>query len=578
MVSLRVPPAPLPSLGAVLDLILPCPAIVAPLVEPADVIVPIHNGAGHLKRLFGSLFNHTDPRHRILLADDGSTDPEVAQLLAWAAANRPNVRVLSSVGNRGFIETVNAAMQVTSGHVAILNTDTEVPAGWLERLLQPIATRARIASTTPFSNAASIYGFPIADLDQELPAALGVAEIDAAFARLSPDDQPPLTAPTAIGFCMGINRTAWQSCGAFDAATFGRGYCEETDWCLRAAAAGWRSVLVPNLFVYHAHGGTFARPERKALLEANIAALHLRWPDYYRRLTLFRRQRPLGQPPSGGAPGAGNVRRGPAAGDRGSQRRGRESRPSSGRRPGRGAVRPSYRAGPDPSTDRTSILAARAGRQVSARAGAGAATGAAKRCRRALISTGWRMDFIAWPGYRLGDCSSGAAAGPATAACLCLELERDRDGPSAKQGARSLCRPRRRAESGGGAVAVLARPTGDGCPLAPDASTHAAGTRPAPRAIVSAGARDRPVRSAMVCRPLSGCTCGRRRPVAPFSRERRRTWFPPLAALARTSMPTGVRRWPSDTARPADRCGATCAPNAGRAPTLSWAQPGRPVS
>ena len=201
-------------------------------------------------------------------------------------------RVLSSVGNRGFIETVNAAMQVTSGHVAILNTDTEVPAGWLERLLQPIATGARIASTTPFSNAASIYGFPIADLDQELPAALGVAEIDAAFARLSPDDQPPLTAPTAIGFCMGINRTAWQSCGAFDAATFGRGYCEETDWCLRAAAAGWRSVLVPNLFVYHAHGGTFARPERKALLEANIAALHLRWPDYYRRLTLFRRQDP----------------------------------------------------------------------------------------------------------------------------------------------------------------------------------------------------------------------------------------------------------------------------------------------
>ena len=292
MVSLRVPPAPLPNLGAVLDLILPCPATVAPLVEPADVIVPIHNGAGHLKRLFGSLFNHTDPRHRILLADDGSTDREVAQLLAWAAANRPNVRVLSSVGNRGFIETVNAAMQVTSGHVAILNTDTEVPAGWLERLLQPIATGARIASTTPFSNAASIYGFPIADLDQELPADLGVAEIDAAFARLSPDDQPPLTAPTAIGFCMGINRTAWQSCGAFDAATFGRGYCEETDWCLRAAAAGWRSVLVPNLFVYHAHGGTFARPERRALLEANISALHLRWPDYYRRLTLFRRQDP----------------------------------------------------------------------------------------------------------------------------------------------------------------------------------------------------------------------------------------------------------------------------------------------
>ena len=59
-------------------------------------------------------------------------------------------------------------------------------------------------------------------------------------------------------------------CGEFDEATFGRGYCEETDWCLRAAARDWRSVLVPNLFVYHVHGGTFATRERKRLLEGNL--------------------------------------------------------------------------------------------------------------------------------------------------------------------------------------------------------------------------------------------------------------------------------------------------------------------
>ena len=205
------------------------------------------------------------------------------------AARRPNVRLLRNSTNRGFIATVNAALLETSGHVAVLNTDTEVPAGWLDRLLHPIASRTRIASTTPFSNAAAIYSFPRPDLDQELPVGLDLPKVDAAFARLRADDRPELEAPTAIGFCMGIHRAALQACGPLDAATFGRGYCEETDWCLRASAAGWRSVLVPNLFVYHAHGGTFAGDERKALLEANIATLHRRWPGYYQSLTRFRR-------------------------------------------------------------------------------------------------------------------------------------------------------------------------------------------------------------------------------------------------------------------------------------------------
>lgn len=290
--TLRVAPPPLPSLGGALDRLARQHTPIEPLAEPVDVIVPVHNGQAHLERLFTSLFAHTELRHRIILANDGSTDPEIAPLLARAAAQRPNVHILTSAGNRGFSATVNAAMEVTRGNVAILNTDTEVPAGWLDRLLRPIVTDRRTASSTPFSNAAAIFSFPIPDLDQGLPQELGVGQVDDAFARLRTEPDGDLAAPTAIGFCMGINRAAWQACGALDEATFGRGYCEETDWCLRAAAAGWRSVLVPNLFVYHTHGGTFGDRERRGLLEANLATLHRRWPDYYRKLITFRRHDP----------------------------------------------------------------------------------------------------------------------------------------------------------------------------------------------------------------------------------------------------------------------------------------------
>jgi GT2 family glycosyltransferase len=290
MVRLRVPPSPLPSFGEALDLLEREPAPAHRLADAADIIVPVHNGTAHLRRLLASLFLHTDPRHRIVLADDGSTDPEIATILA-EAATRPNVRLLTSPTNRGFVATVNRALNVTHAHAVILNSDTQVPAGWLERLLAPFAAGSRIASTTPFSNAATIFSFPVPDQDHDLPPGLGLAHIDRAFARLAPAAEK-LETPTAIGYCMGINRAAWLSCGPFDEAAFGRGYCEETDWCLRAESIGWRHILVPNLFVYHAHGGTFANLERKALMEANLATLHRRWPGYYRQLTTFRRRDP----------------------------------------------------------------------------------------------------------------------------------------------------------------------------------------------------------------------------------------------------------------------------------------------
>jgi GT2 family glycosyltransferase len=290
--NLRVGSPPLPDLGDALDRLADRPSPIEPLPEPVSVIVPIHNGREHLRRLFATLFAHTEPRHPIVLANDGSTDLEIAPLLAEAALENPNVKVVTSTVNRGFVATINQSMQATSGHVAILNSDTEVPAGWLERLLQPILSGGRIASTSPFSNAAAIFSFPTPNVDHELPDGLSLAEVDAAFARLVPTACAEQRAPATMGFCMGINRSAWDSCGEFDEATFGRGYCEETDWCLRAAAHDWRSVLVPNLFVYHVHGGTFANRERKRLLEGNYRTLHRRWPGYYRELAAFRRRDP----------------------------------------------------------------------------------------------------------------------------------------------------------------------------------------------------------------------------------------------------------------------------------------------
>jgi hypothetical protein len=43
--------------------------------------------------------------------------------------------------------------------------------------------------------------------------------------------------------------------GLFD-PVYGRGYCEEVDWCLRSRARGYRAVLAPSTFVFHQGSGS----------------------------------------------------------------------------------------------------------------------------------------------------------------------------------------------------------------------------------------------------------------------------------------------------------------------------------
>ena len=98
--------------------------------------------------------------------------------------------------------------------------------------------------------------------------------------------------PTAVGFCMAISRRAIERIGRFDEATFGRGYGEENDFCLRAIAAGMRNVLCDDVYVAHVGGRSFGplglRPN-----DDSMQRLLARHPDYLERVRAFIAADPL---------------------------------------------------------------------------------------------------------------------------------------------------------------------------------------------------------------------------------------------------------------------------------------------
>ena len=56
---------------------------------------------------------------------------------------------------------------------------------------------------------------------------------------------------------MYVTRRALDLCGLLDEDTFGLGYGEEVDFCLRASRVGLRHLVEDSTFVYHRGGVSF---------------------------------------------------------------------------------------------------------------------------------------------------------------------------------------------------------------------------------------------------------------------------------------------------------------------------------
>ena len=229
--------------------------------EVATVVVPVYNGLNHLERLCPSLLKNTPSSFPILIINDASPDPAVAFWLEDLAKKNPDrIKLVTNEENLGFVKTANKAFRMTTGHVILLNSDTEVPSGWTSKLMRCL--NDKVASVTPFSNAASIMSFPLLrDNNRWLIDTFDVEDISEAFSGLSLRSEFRV-APCGVGFCMLMNRSVIDKIGIFDEVTWGKGYCEEVDWCHRAYLAGFENVIASDLFVAHYDGGSFTSKEK----------------------------------------------------------------------------------------------------------------------------------------------------------------------------------------------------------------------------------------------------------------------------------------------------------------------------
>lgn len=263
-------------------------------VNPSSlmVVVPVHDDreatVACLDSLQAAMAGRAD--WRLIVVEDASPDQSLSDWLR-ENAGQGRFELMRNPLNLGFARSVNRALALRQAgeDVLLLNADTIVPPGAIERLAAAVAKAPDIGTATPFSNNGEDTSIPRRFVANPMPDPAGVARLDA-LARDANAGQT-IDIPNGVGFCLYVKAAAIERVGPLS-LDYGRGYYEDVDFCLRVAAAGFRNVCAADVYVGHSGTRSF-KGDKAALVRANVARLDRNFPEHRERALAFHRSDPL---------------------------------------------------------------------------------------------------------------------------------------------------------------------------------------------------------------------------------------------------------------------------------------------
>jgi O-antigen biosynthesis protein len=215
-----------------------------------SIIVPTWNGRDYVSACLTSLLGQDYRDFEVIVVDNASEDgtPRII------AQGYPGVRLLCNERNLGFAGGVNVGIRASGGDIVILfNQDAVAEPGWLSAMAAGIMAKPNIG---------------VAGCKIYLQAEKG------RLWHTGTTIEPPRMQPTlrgdremdhgqydsvaevecVVGAAMAVRRCVFDEIGLFDEDYFF--YLEDTDLCMRARAAGYQVVYLPNAVARHHVAGS----------------------------------------------------------------------------------------------------------------------------------------------------------------------------------------------------------------------------------------------------------------------------------------------------------------------------------
>ncbi|GGC46805.1 hypothetical protein GCM10010994_02440 [Chelatococcus reniformis] len=248
-----------------------------------QIVVPVFNAVADTLELIDSILREARSPIEIIVADDHSSPFLLHHADTWHVQD-PRIRVLRNAENVGYTRNVNLALQTAvADFVVLINSDTVVSPGWLERMMAVLLADETVAAVGPVSNAASWQSVPLTKgrdgqwVVNVLPGALTVADMARTVSRASLAAHPEF--PLLNGFCTLFRRAALDGVGHFDDESFPSGYGEENDLCIRLGRAGWKLRVADDAYVFHKKSRSFGADVRAELSGRTSQVLAAKYPE-----------------------------------------------------------------------------------------------------------------------------------------------------------------------------------------------------------------------------------------------------------------------------------------------------------
>lgn len=220
-------------------------------------VVVSYNARDDLLACLRSLGRAATPPPPTVVVDNGSTDGGPALV----RAEFPDVEVVVDPANRGYGAAANlGARRTTTPYLLVLNSDTVVPPGALDRLSDYLDAHERVAIAGPrLRDPAGVLEPschpPLGTLRSVLEksrlgrALAGLPGIGRRWPLLNWAHDRARAVPWVTGAALALRRAAFDAVGGFDEGYFM--YAEEADLCWRLQDAGWEVHFAPVTDVIH---------------------------------------------------------------------------------------------------------------------------------------------------------------------------------------------------------------------------------------------------------------------------------------------------------------------------------------
>lgn len=264
----------------------PCPRDDVPWI-----LVPVYGAAHALQRCLNSVFQaECRLSFKILVVDDATPEPGLRQWLQ-ALAGTGRITLLQRPLNGGFVAAVNTGLRYLGARdIVLLNSDTVVTQGWLDRLCLAAYASPQIGAVNPLSNNAELLSLPHPMEAGLMPDLTTQTRLNRLLQETA--SRQVVDAPAGVGFCWYLKGEALASIGLMDETVVEGGYGEDTDYSIRLQKAGWRLVVALDTYVAHEGSRSFG-VSKQQLAFRNVPLLQRLHPEHEIDYQAFLSRNPL---------------------------------------------------------------------------------------------------------------------------------------------------------------------------------------------------------------------------------------------------------------------------------------------